>query len=232
MIAIVSSHARERNALGALCVQQGWSHESCDSLRAFRKLLTQIVPRSVVTRRKLTDGFSDDILALVAQTSRVIVLYPADLPAADATRQVALGADCVLRDPVRTELLLAYLARFNSARPAARPPQAAPKAFRFAGALVDPVTRTLERDGRRTALTPRELELVQLLEESGDSLISYQNLYHEILGRPFRGDTSNMRVLLGKLDISFRRIGVALRDCVAVIPKSGYRCVRREPAQM
>jgi DNA-binding response OmpR family regulator len=224
MIAIVSSNARERTALGALCEQRSWPHELCDSLRAFRKLLAQIVPGIAVTRHKLTDGFSDDILALVAKTSRVIVLYPADLPAADATRQVALGADCVLRDPVRTDLLAAYLARYVAAHTGRRPQQPTPKVFHFGGAVVDPVARTVEHAGKRASLAPREIELVKLLSEAGETMISYQNLYNEILDRPFRGDTSNMRVLLGKVDASFRRVGVALREFVVVVPKAGYRC--------
>jgi DNA-binding response OmpR family regulator len=224
VIAIVSSNTRERMALAALCEQCAWAHEACDSWRAFRNLSEKIAPEIVVTRHKLVDGYSDDILALVGRDSRVIVLYPADLPPSDATRQIGLGADCVLRDPVRTDLLSAYIAQYITLPALRRPRQPAQKSFRFAGALIDPVARTVEHGGTRAPLAPREVELVKLLSEGGEAMISYQNLYNEILRRPFRGDTSNMRVLLGKLDASFRRVGIALREFVAVIPKAGYRC--------
>ena len=52
---------------------------------------------------------------------------------------------------------------------------------------------------------------------------TYETLYAEVLERRFRGDTSNLRVLLGKLAASCAAIGADLRAWVEVIPKSGYR---------
>lgn len=228
MIALVSSNVRERSALAALCEQRCWPHAACDSLRSLRKLLQQSKLQIVVTRNRLDDGYSDDVLALMADRrapgSRIIVLYPADLPATQAARQISLGADCVLRDPVRTDVLAAYLSRYASAPAPVPTGRTRPRLLRFAGGLIDPVARTVGHAGQHASLTPREIELIQLLTETKGTLVSYQTLYSEILGRPFRGDTSNMRVLLGKLDKSFRSVGIALREYVAVIPKAGYRC--------
>ena len=42
-------------------------------------------------------------------------------------------------------------------------------------------------------------------------------------GRRFRGDTSNLRVLLGKLTASAVSLGISLQKWVEVIPKLGYR---------
>ena len=228
MIAIVSSAAGERAALAALCEQQAWPHAACDSLRTLEKLLQQTTPQIIVTRNRLVDGYSDDVLKLIETerlaVNRTIVLYAADLPPAHAARQISLGADCVLRDPVRVDVLVAYLARYASAKPRASARRPKRKLLRLAGAVIDPIERIVRHSGRQAALTPREVELARLLCEAKGGLISYQMLYSEILGRPFRGETSNMRVLLSKLDASFRRVGLELRQHVAVIPKAGYRC--------
>jgi hypothetical protein len=48
-------------------------------------------------------------------------------------------------------------------------------------------------------------------------------LYSEILGRRFAGETSNMRVLLGKLGKTTAKVGLDVRQWVEVIPKLGYR---------
>lgn len=228
MIAIVSSAAGERAALAALCEQQAWPHADFDSLRALRKFLQQTMPRIVVTRNKLVDGYSDDVLMLLEAKrlagSRTIVLHAADLPPAQAARQIALGADCVLRDPVRVDVLVAYLARYAGAKSAPSPSRAGLSRLQLGGAVIDPTLRTVRHRGKQTALTPREVELAQLLCEARGGLVSYSLLYSDILGRPFRGDTSNMRVLLAKLDASFSRIGIQLRKQIMVIPKTGYRC--------
>src|SRR5207248_2324593 len=93
----------------------------------------------------------------------------------------------------------------------------------FAGAAVDPIERTASGGARRVPLTPREVQLIELLVDAAGEVVSYETLYHEILGRKFVGDTSNMRVLLGKLDLSFRAMDISIRRYIDVIPKTGYR---------
>lgn len=230
MIVIVSSNPRERIAFAALCESHGWPCAECDSLRSLRRLVRQARPRAILARQKLGDGYSDDVLALVHSAGmyravRTIVLMDADTPSAREARQIALGADLVQRDPVRTDVIGAYLARFRTESSARVPPEPLLGTSRlpFAGATIDVVARTLRHAGRTARLTPRETELVQILHDAGGQVVTYEDLYSEILGRRFRGDTSNMRVLLGKLDASFRSTGATLRRHVAVIPKSGYR---------
>lgn len=93
----------------------------------------------------------------------------------------------------------------------------------FCGGLFAPVERTLRHGRKRISLTPREALLVEMLTQSSGVVASYERLYGEILGRRFRGDTSNMRVLLGKLATSCRSIGMTIRPHIQVIPKTGYR---------
>lgn len=230
MIAIASSVPRERAAFAALCASRGWVAAECDSVRAVVKLLRQARPKVVLTRHKLGDGYSDDVIAWLASAGRlaatkVIVLIGAGAPSSLEARQVALGADLVQRDPVRTEVLVEYLAKYrgSSRRTAGTKPRAVSESYRFAGAIVHPAERKLQYENGMVRLAPRETDLVELLVQSGGNVVTYDTLYGEILGRRFHGDTSNMRVLLRKLDASYRSVGLVLRTWIEVIPKTGYR---------
>ena len=180
-------------------------------------------------RHRLCDGYSDDAIALVTAggqsfATKILILLAANSPIWVEVRQIELGADCVQRDPVRTDIVTAYLARYREStnRKNGKSTFPRPVTFRFAAGLVDPVNRTLEYSGRVVHLTPREIELSQLLAQS-DGIITYETLFAEIIGRKFQGDTSNLRVLLGKLESSARRTGLELRRSIKVIPKLGYR---------
>jgi DNA-binding response OmpR family regulator len=230
VIVIVSSLTRERSAFAALCETRGWACTECDSVRAVEKLLGHLRPRVILTRHKLSDGYSDDVIARLSgdganAATKIIVLLAAEISSAMEARQVALGADCVHRDPVRTDVLAEFLSKYR--RAAALPRHAftpvLAQAFPFADARVHPVDRTFQRGKKTARLTPREVDLCQLLARSHGQVVTYETLYGEILGRKFRGDTSNLRVLLGKLVASARRAGTALRRWLEVIPKLGYR---------
>jgi DNA-binding response OmpR family regulator len=229
VIAIISSNARERLAFIALCESGGWPSFECDTVRKARRLLRQMRPNVIVTRDKLGDGYSDDVIRLLEECglsgyARVIVLIGAGAPSAHEARQVLLGADVVHRDPVRTDVVGAHISRFRSTTKRSNAVRASDaQSFPFAGAKVNAAERTLHHSGNTVGLTPREVELIQFLFEARGNVVTYDLLYSEILDRRFRGDTSNMRVLLGKLGASFRSVGLAFRPWVEVIPKTGYR---------
>lgn len=237
MIAIVSSQARERTALATLCASQDWVVVPCESVRAAAKLMRRSCPRIILVRHQLDDGFSDDVLASLAATGRTttirrIVILAAGTPTPLEARQISLGADCVLRDPLRTDVLLAYLHKFQrEARDTeVRRPAVSPGPTPFAGGTFHREDRQLRHRDRTALLTPREVELVECLLQADGETVTYEMLFNEILNRPFQGDTSNMRVLLGKLTRSAAGIGLAARHWIEVIPKSGYRYRELRPA--
>lgn len=230
MIAIISSAKSERTALAALCESRGWHTLECDSVGTALRSLPRHRPRAVVIRHQLSDGFSDHVFAWISEAGwegklRCIVLAPAGTPAAAEIRQIQLGADCVLRDPLRTGVLLALLEKSaRAAKPAAvAPPPDGAEVIAFAGGTLHCASRTLTHRQRRRSLTPREVELIETLTRAPGQVVRYETLYSEILGRPFRGDTSNMRVLLRKLAVSASALGLPVRNCVEVIAKTGYR---------
>ncbi len=218
--------------MASLCESNGWPTIECQSVRSALRSLQRHQPRVVVTRHRLEDGYSDDIIAALATreqrlVTRLIVLLDAGVPSAVEVRQVGLGADCVLRNPIRTDVLIAYVRKYLTAAPASRTATArAGEVFiDFCGGTFAPMTRTLKYGGDLLSVTPRESVLIELLAQDPGTVASYERMYSEILGRRFRGDTSNMRVLLGKLAASCRTIGMAIRPQIQVIPKTGYRYV-------
>jgi DNA-binding response OmpR family regulator len=229
MILLIDSAEREGSVLAELCAGRGWVTEACATVAAARRRIPRLRPRVAVVRRTLRDGLAEEVLAALSEARcRRLVLVPAGTSGAVEARLVALGADCVLREPVRIEVLLAYLERFRG-----EPSLAArhgPTRLAFAGGRLDPADRTLRRGARRTTLAPREAQLAELLARSPAEVVAYEVLYAEILGRPFRGDTGNLRVLLGKLCAAAARAGVDARAWIEVIPKSGYR-LRRAAAR-
>jgi DNA-binding response OmpR family regulator len=237
VIAIVSSSARERTALVALCESQEWVAMGCDSVRSALRLITRSPPRVILTRHVLHDGFSDQILATLHHSSpaaapKLIVIGVAATTASAEARQLNLGADCVLRDPLRTEVLLAYLRKYQSkpAQDRSASDAAQPASLAFAGGSLSIADRKLHHGNRCVVLTPREIELVEVLLRFPGDVVTYETLYSEILNRPFRGDTSNLRVLLGKLNTSAQSVGLSIRLWVEVIPKAGYRYRPIDPA--
>jgi DNA-binding response OmpR family regulator len=183
--------------------------------------------RVLLVRYQLQDGYSDDVIAASAELKRielpkVIVLLAGGTSSTIEARQLNLGADCIQRDPIRSDVLLAYVEKYLHTRTKLRAAPSA-KCICFSGAILNPLDRTLQHGSRTVLITPREVTLIELLSESIDEIVTYDSLYNEILGRRFRGDTSNMRVLLAKLTTSARQIGLSLRLAIDVIPKTGYR---------
>lgn len=226
MILVASASALERAALTESCRVRGWDADGCESLLKLKRALRRQRIRLVIARHRLADGYTEDIVAALRASgspdARLVTLMPADTGALLEARQIALGADCVLRDPVRTEVLLEYVARLR-ARMTTATPEPAAATQPFAGGWLQPDERTLRHGHREVKLTPREAALARRLLQSAGTVVRYEDLFEDVLDRRFDGDTSNMRVLLGKLCVSAQRTGLAARAWVQVIPKLGYR---------
>lgn len=181
----------------------------------------------VVTRVSLSDGHSDSVLGLLAEhgllpATKVVVLAAADFSPKQEARQLSLGADCVLRDPLRTEVLVEYVAKFLRTPIAVAARGIDPRSFPLARATVRLHQQQIQCGAKVVHISPKECELARLLAESAGKVLTYDLLYSELFGRVFSGDSANLRVLLGKLASSYRKLGIDLRAMIRVTPKSGY----------
>ena len=227
MIAIVASSAQERTAFANLCEHHDWNIREFSSVRAIKRQIAHDAPKVLLVRHQLEDGYVDDVIAALGDCAavsgtKIIVLLSGNTSPAVEARLVELGADSVQRDPIRSDVVLAYIKKYVRLSNTIRPP-AVVNDIPFAGARLNPLERTLRLRDRCVSLTPREVALIEYLAHSGDRIVTYESLYNDILGRRFRGDTSNMRVLLGKLGSSIKPLGLELHRYVEVISKTGYR---------
>jgi DNA-binding response OmpR family regulator len=149
---------------------------------------------------------------------------PADSTGKAEARQIELGADCVMRDPVRIEVLMQYLEKFqrNGAESTILPSSPEAPSYTVADVQVLPHEQKLLYAGKSLHIAPQEVALLRMLARSPNKVVTYPALYEELLHRKFAGDTTNCRVLLGKVCASFKQLGVELKAHIQVIPKSGY----------
>ena len=227
MIAILTDSVREARLLAALCDQRAWPSQTSGTVSGFTKLADRAAPRVVVTRQRLGDGYSDDVFAWLKDSghlpnTRVMVLVPADCSIQQEARQVAMRADCVLRDPLRMEVLFEYLARYRTRKDTPDPAPRPQPGYEFAGVQVVPHKYHLMLSGQTVQTAPQVVALLRLLYDSPGKVLPYPVLYFELFNQKFAGDTANCRVLLAKAALSFQHLNIDLRTYIKVIPKSGY----------
>jgi len=228
MILVASSAPAEATVFSSLFEGRGWPSQPCRSVEATLCAMENSEPKVILVRHRLEDGYSDDIIRYIQQNQLprrpyILVLVAADAARETDPRQISLGANCVLRDPVRIELLLEYVARHRSARENAlgKNPTASP-VYEIAGIRVFPHEHQIGIGGKKIHVAPQEIALLRLFAHRQGTVIPYPVLYDQLFERRFDGETTNCRVLLGKLCESFRKLEIDLRAYVQVIPKSGY----------
>lgn len=233
MIFIISSIDQERLAISSICQAKMWPSIGVRSLREFRRVLGRIRPKIVIVRHQLNDGYSDEVIRVLKPKASVsapsiLVLAAGNSSLITEIRQIELGADHILRDPVCAELLATYISKYRHRERvvvAKDTPLPYLTTFKFAGGNIDPVKRKWEHLRHSVNLSPREIELCRILAEAR-GLLTYEILYDEIFGRTFRGDTSNIRVLISKLKRSAHCIKIDLSRRIHTIPKLGCRYIK------
>jgi DNA-binding response OmpR family regulator len=74
-------------------------------------------------------------------------------------------------------------------------------------------------DGRRLELTPRELRLLTALARRAERIVSREELYSAVWGRPFRHDDRSVDVYIRKLR---RKLAEALPDWTFIHTHRGF----------
>src|SRR5262249_24333803 len=155
------------------------------------------------------------VCRLIAEGERpamVLMLTAADNPD-DRVAGLGLGADDYLAKPFHfPELVL----RVRSL--ARRRPTAQPRVLRAAGAALDPVRRTVTRDGRPCDLSAKEFAVLEALLRAAPGALSAEDLLEQVWDENANSFTKTVQVTMGRLR---RKLGEP--PVIATVPGAGYR---------
>ena len=169
----------------------------------------------VVLDRDLPGLHGDVLCQMITERARrpmVLMLTAASAPG-DRVSGLTLGADDYLAKPFHfPELVLRVLAL------ARRRPDARPRVVRVAGIELDPVRRTVVRDGRRLVLSVKEFAVLEALLRAHPGFLSAEALLEQVWDENADPFTNTVAVTVSRLR---RKLGEP--PIVSTTPGVGYR---------
>ncbi|GAB2850040.1 response regulator transcription factor [Actinocorallia aurea] len=161
-------------------------------------------------------GLHGDVLcrtAAAAPDPPMVLMLTAAAEPGDRVRGLALGADDYLAKPFHfPELVLRVRAL------ARRRPQARPRVLRAAGIELDPLTRTVLRDGAPVELSVKEFAVLTALLAAAPGFLSAEDLLERVWDEHADPLTNTVAVTVGRLR---RRLGAP--PVITTTPGVGYR---------
>lgn len=185
-----------------------------DGLQAAAKI--NVNPYDVlVLDRDLPGMHGDALCRMVAdggQAAMVLMLTAADSPP-ERVAGLGIGADDYLSKPFHfPELVLRIRAL------ARRKPAAHGRTLLVAGIELDPVRRTVTREGRRLDLSVKELGVLEALMRAHPGALTAERLLEQVWDENADPFTKTVQVTIGRLR---RKLGPP--PIVQTIPGAGYR---------
>jgi DNA-binding response OmpR family regulator len=169
----------------------------------------------VVLDRDLPGIHGDTICQMITERDErvmVLMLTAAGSPG-DRVTGLGLGADDYLAKPFHfPELVLRIRAL------ARRQPSARPRILRGAGIELDPLHRTVIRDGRPLDLSVKEFALLEALLRAHPAFLSTEDLLEQVWDEHADPLTNTVTVTIGRLR---RKLGNP--PIIATTPGVGYR---------
>ena len=198
---------------------QGMAVDSAsDGLEAAAKLDASAYD-VVVLDRDLPGIHGDTLCQMITERDNrvmVLMLTAAGAPG-DRVSGLGLGADDYLAKPFHfPELVL----RIRSL--ARRQPSARARILRAAGLELDPVRRTVTRDGRHLDLSVKEFAVLEALLRAGPAFLSAEDLLEQVWDEHADPFTNTVTVTIGRLR---RKLGDP--PVITTTPGVGYRIAER-----
>jgi DNA-binding response OmpR family regulator len=169
----------------------------------------------VVLDRDLPGLHGDTLCRLITERAdrpMVLMLTAASAPG-DRVSGLTVGADDYLGKPFHfPELILRIRAL------ARRKPDARPRRLRAAGVELDPVRRTVVRDGRQLNLSVKEFAVLEELLRASPGFLSAEALLDKVWDENADRFTNTVTVTVGRLR---RKLGDP--PIIATTPGIGYR---------
>jgi DNA-binding response OmpR family regulator len=185
-----------------------------DGLAAAAKL--DLAPHDVVVLDRDLPGLHGDTLCRMiterADRPMVLMLTAASAPG-DRVSGLTLGADDYLAKPFHFPELILRIHALARRRPHARP-----RTLRAAGIELDPLRRTVVRDGRRLDLSVKEFAVLEALLRASPGFLSAEALLDQVWDENADPFTNTVAVTVGRLR---RKLGGP--PAITTTPGVGYR---------
>jgi len=194
---------------------QGMAVDSAhDGLEAAAKL--GVNAYDVVVLDRDLPGLHGDLLCQMItgsdQRAMVIMLTAAGTPP-DRVTGLGLGADDYLSKPFHFPELVLRIRALARRQPAARP-----RLLRAAGIELDPVRRTVTRDGRAVDLSVKEFGVLEALLLATPAFLRAEDLLEQVWDEQADPFTNTVAVTIGRLR---RKLGNP--PVITTTPGIGYR---------
>ena len=214
-VLIVEDHERLARALAVGLRRHGMTVDvTLDGEDALARLGVSLYD-VVVLDRDLPGVHGDDIcrtLAAGRSPSRVLMLTAAS-SVKDRVEGLGLGADDYLPKPFDFTELLARVQALGR-----RPGAPAPDLLAFRDLAVDPARRAATRAGRRLALSPKELAVLECLLAAEGRPVSAEELLERVWDQAVDPFTTTVKATINRL-----RAKLGEPPLIETVRESGYR---------
>jgi DNA-binding response OmpR family regulator len=169
----------------------------------------------VVLDRDLPGIHGDALCQMITERGdrvMVLMLTAAGSPG-DRVSGLGLGADDYLAKPFHFPELVLRIRALARRQPAARA-----RVLRAAGIELDPLRRTVSRDGRLLDLSVKEFGVLEALLRAGPAFLSSEDLLEQVWDEHADPFTNTVTVTIGRLR---RKLGDP--PVIATTPGVGYR---------
>ena len=187
-----------------------------DGLEAAAKL--DLNAYDVVVLDRDLPGVHGDLLCQMItdrdERAMVLMLTAAGAPG-DRVSGLTLGADDYLAKPFHFPELVLRVRSLARRRPSARA-----RTLRAAGIDLDPLRRTVTRDGRRIDLSVKEFGVLEALLKAGPAFLSAEDLLEQVWDENADPFTNTVTVTVGRLR---RKLGEP--PVIVTTPGVGYRVI-------
>jgi DNA-binding response OmpR family regulator len=171
----------------------------------------------VVLDRDLPGIHGDTLCKMIAERHdrvMVLMLTAAGSPG-DRVSGLSLGADDYLAKPFHFPELVLRIRSLARRQPAARA-----RVLRAAGIELDPLRRTVARDGRPLDLSVKEFGVLEALLRAGPAFLSAEDLLEQVWDEHADPFTNTVAVTIGRLR---RKLGDP--PVIVTKPGVGYRVI-------
>lgn len=216
-ILIIEDDDSLRRELASVLELDGHEARLCTDFASAAQEVLAERPAAVILDLRLPNADGLNICRSIRESSEVPILVLTSSDAEfDEVMSMKLGADDFLTKPYRPAVLLAHVARLLQ-----RAGNAGATSIEYAGITLDVARATASYDGNETALSRNETCILAALIRARGSIVSRQELMHELWETDQFVDDNTLTVNVNRLRKTLERVGVP-NDALKTHRGSGY----------